>query len=148
MKKNNLITGIIYTAAGIIFLIAATQIGGKLDSLFFGFSGVATAAGIMILCKYFYWNRPGNKDRYKERLETEKIALNDELNIKLRDKSGRCAYTAGLIVNCIAVVIFYILGALELIADSRTIVLYLGALILFQVILYIAFFYRLRQNYQ
>ncbi|MCI8489415.1 MAG: hypothetical protein HFJ04_04070 [Lachnospiraceae bacterium] len=76
MKKNNLITGIIYTAAGIIFLIAATQIGGKLDSLFFGFSGGATAAGIMILCKYFYWNRPGNKDRYKERLETEKIALN------------------------------------------------------------------------
>ena len=89
MKKNNLLIGIMYIIVGVLFFLVATLTDSKLDSLLFGFAGAGIAPGIMMIYRYFYWNKPGNKERYAERMENEKIEQHDEMKIKLRDKSGR-----------------------------------------------------------
>lgn len=89
MKKSNLITGFIYLIAGVILLLIAIFTNTKLDSLLCGFAGVGIGPGLMIIFKYFYWNKPENKKRYQEKSEKEAIELHDELNIKLRDKPGQ-----------------------------------------------------------
>lgn len=72
-----------------ILLLIAIFTNTKLDSLLCGFTGVGIDPGLMIIFKYFYWNKPENKKRYQEKSEKEAIELHDELNIKLRDKSGQ-----------------------------------------------------------
>ena len=86
MKKSNLITGFIYLIAGVILLLIAIFTNTKLDSLLCGFAGVGIGPGLMIIFKYFYWNKPENKKRYQEKSEKEAIELHDELNIKLSKK--------------------------------------------------------------
>ena len=112
IKKSNLITGFIYLIAG-----------------------VGIGPGLMIIFKYFYWNKPENKKRYQEKSEKEAIELHDELNIKLRDKSGHYAYVYGIIVICFSIVVFSILGQLEIITHSGIILLYLGAYLIFQLVI-------------
>lgn len=135
MKKSNLITGFIYLIAGMILLLIAIFTNTKLDSLLCGFAGVGIGPGLMIIFKYFYWNKPENKKRYQEKSEKEAIELHDELNIKLRDKSGHYAYVYGIIVICFSIVVFSILGQLEIITHSGIILLYLGAYLIFQLVI-------------
>lgn len=148
MKKNNLATGIMYVIVGVIFLLAATLTDSKLDSLFFGFAGAGMIPGIMMICKYLYWNKPRNKERYKEKLENEKIEQHDELKVKLRDKAGRYAYVLSLVIVSISIVLFSILGHLEIIADSRMILLYLGTYFIFQIIIINVIFHHLLKKYE
>lgn len=54
-----------------------------------------------MIIKYSYWSLPQNVERYKEIQEQEEINLHDELNEKLRDRSGRIAYRMGIWVICI-----------------------------------------------
>lgn len=147
MKKSNFITGILYTFAGIAFLLAAIFTHSKLDNLLFGFSGACIAPGILMICKYFYWSSPENRVRYQEKLESERIELHDELKEKLRNKSGRYAYVLGLMVISVSAVIFSILGSLELIESSRLIVLYLGGYLVFQIAAGIVIFKHLLKKY-
>ena len=135
MKKSNLITGFIYLIAGVILLLIAIFTNTKLDSLLCGFAGVGIGPGLMIIFKYFYWHKPENKKRYQEKSEKEAIELHDELNIKLRDKSGHYAYVYGIIVICFSIVVFSILGQLEIITHSGIILLYLGAYLIFQLVI-------------
>ena len=51
MKKSNLITGIVYLLAGIVFLGTALLTDTKLDGLFFGFAGAGIIPGIMMIFK-------------------------------------------------------------------------------------------------
>ena len=134
MKKSNLIVGILYLIAGIACLLAALFTESKLNSLLFGFSGAGIGPGLLMICKYFYWTSPKNRGRYQERLENERIELHDELKEKVRDKSGRYAYVLGLFVISISMVVFSVLGALEIIDHSRMIVLYLGGYMIFQIV--------------
>lgn len=134
MRKGNLVTGILYLFAGALLLIAALLTDSKLDSLLFGFAGAGIAPGMMMICQYFYWHRPENQGRYQEKMEHEAIELHDELKEKLRDQSGRYAYVLGLAVICISIVLFSILGTLELIPHARLIVLYLGGYLVFQIV--------------
>ncbi|MCR5233492.1 MAG: hypothetical protein K6E53_06235, partial [Lachnospiraceae bacterium] len=46
------------------------------------------------------WSAPKNKKRYSEIKEQEDISLHDELNEKLRDKSGRIAYNIIFFLIC------------------------------------------------
>ena len=80
-------------------------------------------------------------------LKHERIEIQDELKSRLRDRSGRCAYQWGLLVISVSMVAFSILGALDVIPESRLIVLYLGAYLVFQIVMGIAVFRRLLKRY-
>ena len=126
MKKSNLITGILYVLFGVACLIVALLIETKLEGILWGFAGAGIFPGIMMICKYFYWSSPKNKERYEERLENERIEQHDELKTKIRDRAGRYTYSLGLLVVCFSILVFGILGALEVIDNARMIVLYLS----------------------
>lgn len=97
--------------------------------------------------KYVYWTSPRNRERYAERVEQERIDLQDELNQKLSDRSGRCAYLIGLAVLSVSIVAFSVLDALGVL-NSRLLVGYLGAFMLLEVILGQVIFRRLRRKYE
>lgn len=148
MKKNNLLVGILSVLGGIIFLYAALVTDTVLDSLLIGFAAGAVSSGVVMIFRYFYWSAPKNKERYEEKIANEKIELQDELKIKLRDRSGRYAYVIGVLTVSISIVIFSVLGKLELIAGSRLIVLYLGGYLVFQIVTGIVIFKQLLKKYE
>ena len=147
MKKSNLITGISYFAIGVISLGLALTFESNLDSMFFGIAGAGIAPGVMVIYKYFYWNKPENKERYREKIENEAIERHDELKVKLRDRSGRYAYVIGLVTICVSIVVFSILAKLQITINSRIIVLYLGAYLISQIFVGIFFYKQLLRKY-
>lgn len=147
MKKSNLITGTVYVIVGVICLGVALLLETKLESILWGFAGAGIISGMCMIFKYFYWNSPKHRERYMERMENEQIEMHDELKVKVRDKAGRYAYNLGLLVISLSIMIFSILGALEIIADSFIIVLYLSGYLLFQVIIGIVIFNKLMKKY-
>ena len=147
MKKSDLITGILYVFFGAVCLTAALLTDTKLDGILWGFAGAGVLPGIMAICKYFYWRSPKNKERYEERMENEQIEQHDELKTKIRDKAGRYAYTLGLQVVCFSILVFSILGALEVLDHARIMVFYLAGYFLFQITAGMAIFRRLMGKY-
>ena len=147
MKKSNLIAGILYVLFGVACLIATRLIETKLEGILWGFAGAGILPGIMMICKYFYWSSPKNKGRYEERLENERIEQHDELKTIIRDRAGRYTYSLGLLVICFSILVFGILGALEVIGHACMIVPYLSSYLLFQVIADIAIFNKLMKKY-
>ncbi len=147
MKKNNLLEGIAFILGGFIILCIALLTASKIDSILIGFGAGGISSGIVITCKYFYWNTPKNKERYQKKIENEKIELHDELKIKLRDKSGRYAYIIGILTITFSVLVFSILGELEIIENSRLIVLYLSGYLIFQIVIGIVIFNQLLKKY-
>lgn len=146
MKKGNLLEGILFVLTGIILLGVALLTDSVLDGLLIGFAAATIFPGIFMTCKYFYWSTPKNKERYQEKIKNEKIELHDES--KLRDKSGRYAYAIGLMTVSISIIIFSILGKLEVIDNSRLIVLYLGSYLIFQIVIGIVIFKQLLKKYK
>lgn len=146
MKKTQLISGIIYTLLGLALLLAAIFTNTEIGMLY-GLGGALTGPGLVMMGKYFYWSRPKNRQRYEERLENERIEMNDELKQKLRDRSGRYAYVLGIVTVSLSIFIIGILEDLGLIGDSRPMVLYLAAYLIFQVVAGIVIFNRLLKKY-
>lgn len=118
MKKGNLITGIFYVLFGIACLTVALLIETDLEGFLWGFACAGIFPGIVLICKYFYWSSPKNKERYEQRLENERIEQHDELKTKIRDRSGRYAYSLGLLIVSLSILVFGILG--EYAAPGRT----------------------------
>lgn len=147
MKKNNFIIGLGYLIIGILCLVFILLFETKLNSILSGFATTGILFGSVVLWKYYYWTRPENKDKYKEKTQNEDIELKDERKEKLRDKSGRYAYILGLIVLSISVVVFSILGSLEIIDNSEMIVIYLSGLTIFQYIVGIIIYRHLSKKY-
>ena len=132
MKKSYLVESMVFLFGGLFLLGVALLTDSVLDSLLFGFASGAICVVIADICRYFYWKAPANAGRYQERLAKESIELHDELKVKLRDRSGRYTYVLGLGVTCISIVVFSVLGKLEVVGNSRMIVLYLGGYLVFQ----------------
>lgn len=147
MKKSNLYIGLIYLFIGFVCLVIALNFESRLESLLFGFSGAGICSGAIILWKYYYWTRSENKDRYQEKIENENIELHDERKTILRDKSGRYAYIIGLIVISVSIVIFSIVGKLNIIENSKLIITYLFGFLVFQYIIGILIFNHLNKKY-
>lgn len=147
MKKSNLITGILYVLFGVACLLTALVIETKLEGILWGFAGAGIMPGLVMIYQYFYWSSPANKERYAELLENKRIEGHDELKTMIRDKSGRYAYLLGLLVISFSILFFGILGALEVIANARMIVLYLSAYLLFQFIAGVVIFNQLMKKY-
>ena len=139
MEKNYLNRGIICVLVGICFILAAVFTESALDGLLWGFAGGALGPGIGMIIMHFYWSLPQNAERFKEKQEQKEIEVHDELNEKLRDKSGRIAYLIGLSVICVSVVVFAILGKMGVITDYKIVVLYLYGLMVFQIAAGVAF---------
>ena len=146
MKKSQLINGVIYTVLGLAVLLIAIFTDTEI-SILYGIGGALTGPGIAMIARYFYWSSPKNRQRYEERLENERIEMNDELKQKLRDRSGRYAYVLGLVTVSLSIFVIGILDSLGLIGNSRPMVLYLGAYLIFQVIAEIVIFNRLLKKY-
>ncbi|MCQ1530829.1 hypothetical protein [Lutispora saccharofermentans] len=147
MKKSNLYIGLMFLFIGIACLVIGLNFESRLESLLFGWTGAGIGSGAVILWKYYYWTRPGNKDKYQEKIENEKIELQDERKIILRDKSGRYAYIIGLIVISVSVVIFSIIGSLNIIENSTLIIAYLAGFFAFQYTIGILIFNYLNKKY-
>lgn len=147
MKKSDLITGLISLLVGITCLVSELLFETKLNSILSGFAGAGISSGAVILWKYYYWSKPENRSKYKEKIENENIELHDERKEMLRDKSGRYAYILGLIILSISIVVFSILGSLEITGDNRLIVIYLGGLLVFQYVIGIIVYKRLSKKY-
>ena len=147
MKKSYLSRGIVCVIVGICFLLAAVFTESAIDGLLWGLAGGALGPGIGMIIKYFYWSAPKNQERYREIQEQEEINLHDELNEKLRDKSGRIAYNIGLFTICISEVVFSILGKTGVITDHKIIVLYLYGLMVFQIAAGMVAYRYLRKKY-
>lgn len=148
MKKGNLIEGLLFVSGGVILLCIALLTGSALDSLLIGFAVGAICSGIVMICKYIYWNTEKNKERYQQKIANENIELHDELKSMLRDKSGRYSYTVGLITVSASIVIFSISGKLEIVNNSRMIVLYLSGYLIFQIIIGILIFKHMLKKYE
>ena len=71
----------------------------------------------------------------------------EELNEKLRDRSGRFAYLVGLFVICISELVFSILGKTGVITDHKIIVWYLFGLFVFQIVIGNVVYRLLRRKY-
>ena len=147
MKKSYLIESMVYLFAGVILLCVALLTDTVLDSLLFGFACGTGCSGIVGICRYFYWKAPANAGKYQEKLAKEKIELHDELKVKLRDRSGRYAYMVGLLVISVSIVVFSILGKLEIVGGSRTMVLYLGGYLVFQMVTWSVIYRGLLKKY-
>lgn len=147
MKKSYLNRGIICVLAGLCFLLAAVFTESVFDGLLWGFAGGALGPGIGMIIQHFYWSAPKNQERYREIQEQEDINLHDELNEKLRDKSGRIAYNIGLLIICISEIVFSILGKTGVITDHKIIVLYLFSLFVFQIVIGKVVYHQLRRKY-
>jgi len=147
MKRGMLWTGAAYVLAGIGLLAWSPFAEGRLGSLLFGFGFACLTPGLVMIGKYFYWSEPKRRELYREQMEAERIELRDELNVKLGDKSGRYAYVAGLLVAGVSIPVVSVLEVLELIQGGRLLVLYLGAYLLFQIVVGQVFYRRLRRKY-
>ena len=147
MKKSYLNRGIICVLAGICFVLAAVFTESVFDGLLWGFAGGVLGPGIGMIVQYFYWSDPKNQVRYQEMQEQADINLHDELNEKLRDKSGRIAYLIGLLIICISEVAFSILGKAGVISDHKVIVMYLFGLLLIQIVIGNVAYRQLRKKY-
>jgi positive regulator of sigma E activity len=147
MKKSYLNRGIICVLAGLCFLLAAVFTESVFDGLLWGFAGGALGPGIGMIIQHFYWSAPKNQERYQEIQEQKDINLHDELNEKLRDKSGRIAYNIGLFIICISEIVFSILGKTGVITDYKIIVLYLFSLFIFHIVIGFVVYHQLRRKY-
>ena len=146
MKKGNLWSGLLFTAAGIALLLTVF-LGVWDSSLLSGFGGGALGAGLGTLVRYFYWSSPKCAERYREKLERESIEGHDELLERLRDRSGRYAYILGMLVAGVSIVAAGILRELGIVENTRMLIIYLGAYLLFQFVSGIVIYRRLKRRY-
>lgn len=145
MKKNYLNEGMKLLLVGICLVLAAAFSETAVDGLLWGFAGGALGPGIARIIQHFYWSAPKNQVRYQEMKEQADINLHDELNEKLRDKSGRIAYL--IVIICISEVVFSILGKAGIISNHKLIVLYLFVLLLVQIVIGKVAYRQLRKKY-
>ena len=146
MTKGSLITGFTFLFIDIASLLAVIWTDSRLESLLIGLADGGIIPGCATIIKYFYWNQPMNKERYKARLENERIEQNDELKSKLRDKSSRYAYVFRIVTIFISIFVFYILGAYEVIDNVRIMVLYLAGYLAIQITAGMVFFNQILKN--
>lgn len=146
MKRSNLITGIIYFTAGLLFF-ALSCMDTPLQSLFCGLAGAGIAPGFIMIYKYIYWSRPDRRPAYQEKMETEKIELHDERKEMLRGKTARYMYAYTLLIIGVSVIIFQILSSLTVIEGGRVVIIYLGALFFSELFLSKWIFRKLERKY-
>lgn len=147
MKKSTLYTGFVYCFVGITSMVIALMTEFRLEALLWGITGAGIVPGIIIIGKYFYWLKPEHQAEYENRRQMETIDLKDERKIMLRDKSGRLAYIATMILQLALAFTFSILSILGYFAPfSRYACIGLGGLLILQYVFGIIAYNRLSKT--
>lgn len=147
MKKSNLWSGLAYVLLGLAFLLAGLLWETRLSSLGVGFGAGMLSSGVVQLVRYRKWTRPENREAYRERLEAEQIELRDERKTMLRDRAGRYAWLLGMALCALSIVVFGVLGMLEIVENTRIMVLFLAAYFIVQYGAGVYFYRRLEKKY-
>lgn len=147
VKKSNLWCGLVYALLGLIFLLAGLLWETRLSSLSVGFGAGMLSSGVMQLARYRKWTRPENRETYREKLEEQQIDLWDERKTMLRDRSGRYAWLLGMALCSLSIMVFGVLGALEMVENTRLVILFLAAYLLVQYGAGVFFYRRLSRKY-
>lgn len=141
MKKSALAWASFWFICGITFIlmgifIKTTPHGSIIFGIGCGFIGGA----VVTFYKYVYMLNPKNKLHYEEHLKSEKINLNDERKIMLREKAGRITYAIMFVVLIILNIVFTFIGV------EKWIILTLWGVIAFKYICGVAVFYYLAKR--
>jgi len=147
VDKSRLVIGCIAMFIGLGAFMTAVVTETKLDGIFWGLMGSGIAVGITLIAEYLQWYIHRDDPKYQEMLERKEIAVHDEMIAKVKDKAGRRAYVCGVYVVVASMIIFSILGALEVVEGARTVVVYLGFYLIFQAVVGILFFNKTMRNY-
>ncbi|MEL0754625.1 hypothetical protein VXA53_01935 [Clostridioides difficile] len=134
MKKNMLYVGIIYFICGILLVLLATFTEFSFEAFIWGLSGVALGPGVCMILQYMYWSKPERAVDYEEKIKNQRIEMNDERRIMLRDKAGRITNQIMCYVLVILIFIVSILSVFSVMVISKWVLVVLGLLILFQFI--------------
>lgn len=147
MKKSILYSGIGYLVVGVLLMAVASLTVSKFEALLWGFGGAGIGSGISLLWKYLYWSRPEKISSYSEKLRNEKIELEDERKIILRDKSGCITYRIMIGIYCVLIVILSVMSAIGYwMPFSQYLLLCCIVLLVFQYICGIIIFNRLNKK--
>ncbi len=147
MKRSNFVFGILCAAAGLICLLIALLSECEIEGILWGLAGAGVGMGAAMIGNYLYWGVGKNKARYSERLNAVKVDSQDELMLKIRDRSGRCAHVLGIVVISISILMFAILDALKIVVDAKTIIWFLSGDLALQIVARIAIFNRILKKY-
>ncbi|WP_343098832.1 hypothetical protein [Clostridioides difficile] len=134
MKKNMLYVGIIYFICGILLVLLATFTEFSFEVFIWGLSGAALGPGVCMILQYMYWSKPERAVDYEEKIKNQRIEMNDERRIMLRDKAGRITNQIMCYVLVILIFIVSILSVFSVMVISKWVLVVLGLLILFQFI--------------
>ncbi|EGT5281286.1 TPA: hypothetical protein KOY50_000460 [Clostridioides difficile] len=134
MKKNMLYVGIIYFICGILLVLLATFTEFSFEAFIWGLSGAALGPGVCMILQYIYWSKPERAVDYEEKIKNQRIEMNDERRIMLRDKAGRITNQIMSYVLVILIFIVSILSVFSVMVISKWVLVVLGLLILFQFI--------------
>ncbi|MBZ9626288.1 hypothetical protein G9F71_026135 [Clostridium sp. FP2] len=136
MKKNILYGGIVFILCGVVLVFAGVFIETlKHGSSIFGWGCSLIVSGIFSIYKYYHWSTPKNRPIYEERLKVEKINLNDERKVMLRQKSGQVMYQIMLYVLLAIDMIFTLVNVdtwILFVLWGLTIFQYIGGLIVYK----------------
>lgn len=134
MKKNMLYLGIVYFICGILLVLLATFTEFSFEAFIWGLSGAALGSGVCMILQYMYWSKPERAVDYEEKIKNQRIEMNDERRIMLRDKAGRITNQIMSYVLVILIFIVSILSVFSVMVISKWVLVVLGLLILFQFI--------------
>lgn len=148
MKKEYLRNGICFALLGLCLALAAGLTETFFEGLLWGLAGGMGVPGLCMIIRYYYWSAPGRREAYEERLDLADIEKKDELKEKLRDRSGRYAYNAGLLVICAAMVVISFLGKAGVLEGARFMVFFLFGYLVFQFVLGVLIFNALLKEYE
>lgn len=147
MKRSNFWCGLVYTLLGLVILLTGLLWDSRLSSLLVGFGAGMLSSGVMQLVRYRKWTRPENAEAYQAKLEEEQINLRDERKAMLRDRSGRYAWLLGMGLCALSIMVFGVLGALEVVENARMVILFLAAYLIVQYGAGVYFYRRLERKY-
>ncbi|HBG1229528.1 hypothetical protein KWK16_007960 [Clostridioides difficile] len=134
MKKNMLYLGIVYFICGILLVLLATFTEFSFEAFIWGLSGAALGPGICMIFQYMYWSKPERAVDYEEKIKNQRIEMNDERRVMLRDKAGRITNQIMSYVLVILIFIVSILSVFSVMVISKWVLVVLGLLILFKFI--------------
>ncbi|MBU3186875.1 hypothetical protein [Clostridium estertheticum] len=141
MKKNVAGWNLLLFICGMTFVL----IGLFIKELTYGSSVFAMGcafigAYIGAFYKNFRWLKSENKPIYEEHLKNEKINLNDERKIMLRQKSGQVTYNIMFVVLTILNIVFTFIGV------DKWIIFTIWGVIAFKYICGVVIFYYLSKK--
>ncbi len=147
MKRNRWLVAAAYLLVGAAVLAAALMTETKLDGILFGLAGAGLGPGLLLLGQCLYRCKPERARAYEEQQELERIDRQDEFKEMLRGKAARYLHTFNLLFTCFAMLVFTVLGELELVEGSRTVILYLGGFLALQAVASVVIYHRLLKKY-